>query len=102
MELSHEDLLCVLLTTDNICNKIKHERETNVHEINSTRLKVGEYHTLFPQLKSHPEKFFEYFRMNKGTFEYILQKIECRLKKRWCNFHQQRILPEERLMVTLR
>lgn len=75
---------------------------TNVHKLNRTRLEVGEYHTLLPQLKAQSEKFYEYFRMDKLTFDYILHKIEHRIKKEWCNFHQQKIVPEERLMVTLR
>lgn len=102
MALTREDLLCILLATDNVHYKLKQERTTHVHEINRSRCEVGEYHSLFPQLMAHPEKFYEYFRMHKETFKYILNKIECRLKKQWCNFHQQRIIPEERLMVTLR
>ncbi|GFN86280.1 calcium-regulated heat stable protein 1 [Plakobranchus ocellatus] len=39
--------------------------------------------------------------MNLETFGYILNKIEHRLEKSWCNWHRP-ILPEERLVVTLR
>lgn len=102
MNLCREDLLAILIASDNVSLKLKHGRSTDVHEINRSRQKVGEYHTLFSQLTAHPEKFFEYFRMQELTFKYILNLIENRLKKQWCNFHQQRILPEERLMVTLR
>ena len=39
--------------------------------------------------------------MDTETFTYILGKIEHHLIKNWCNLHQQRILPEERLVITL-
>nr|CAI5831802.1 unnamed protein product [Callosobruchus analis] len=55
-----------------------------------------------PQLKAHPQKFYEYFRMELQTLDYVLNKIEQRLRRDWCNFHKNRISPEERLMVTLK
>ena len=63
---------------------------------------MSEYHHLFPQLKADGERVFQYFRMDIETFTYILGKIEHRLIKNWCNLHQKKILPEERLVITLR
>jgi len=40
--------------------------------------------------------------MDIETFTYIFGKIEHRLIKNWCNIHQQKILPEERIVITLR
>nr|CAI5855744.1 unnamed protein product [Callosobruchus analis] len=54
-----------------------------------------------PQLKAQPQKFNEYFRMELQTFDYVLNKVDQRLIRDWCN-HKNRISPEERLMVTLR
>ena len=51
--------------------------------------------TFFPQLKTDGERFCQYFRVDIGTFTSI--KIEHRLMKNWCDLHQQKILPEERL-----
>ena len=76
-------------------------RGTNIHEINKTRSIDGEYHHLFKQLKAFPERFHSYTRMNLDTFNYILNIVESKLTKTWCNFHEP-ILPEERLVVTLR
>ncbi|XP_050311194.1 uncharacterized protein LOC126746841 [Anthonomus grandis grandis] len=40
--------------------------------------------------------------MNHETFKYILEKVKHLLTKNWCNLHSQPILPEERLVITLR
>ena len=80
---------------------IERRRTISVHEINKRRSSEGEYHHLFQQLKAHPDRFYAYTRMNQSTFDYILKKIECKFKETWCNWHKP-ILPEERLVVTLR
>ena len=58
--------------------------------------------TLFLNGKLLGERFFQYFRLDIETFTYILRKIEHRLIKNWCNLHQQKILPEERFVITLK
>lgn len=73
-----------------------------VHPINRCRKRHGEYHHLFHELKRDEERFFQYTRMSLETFNYILNQIEHRLTKTWCNWHKQPILQEERLVVTLR
>lgn len=77
-------------------------RRFQIHEINRGRRYFGEYHHLFPLLKNYPNKFHQYMRMNTDTFSYILSKLENSLTKNWCNLHTQPILPEERLVLTLR
>jgi len=101
MELTGEDAALLLIASENVHLKMKRERSW-VHEINQSRGQYGEYHHLFPQLKADGERFFQYFRMDIETFTYILGNIEHRLIKNWCNLHQQKILPEERLVITLR
>lgn len=94
---SDEDFLLL----DSLLPKLRKRRQ-GVHETNKERQIYGEYHHLFLNLKdNHPDRFFQYTRMTKETFDYILEKIEWRLVKTWCNWHRP-ILPEERLVVTLR
>ena len=81
--------------------KLKRKRKA-VHDINLKKTEFGEYHHLFQDLKQDAGKFFDYTRMTVETFNYILKKIEHRLTKAWCNWHTQPILPEERLVITLR
>ncbi|GFO15015.1 protein antagonist of like heterochromatin protein 1 [Plakobranchus ocellatus] len=76
-------------------------RRIGVHEINQGRRENGEYHHLFHQLKRHPERFHSYMRMSVDTFDYILKTVESKLMKSWNNWHEP-ILPEERLVVTLK
>lgn len=101
MELSSEEAVLLLLASENVSLKLKNEKR-GVHDINKSRGVYGEYHHLFHELKIDGQKFFEYFRMEIETFNYILEKIEHRLLKDWCNYHQQEIFAEERLMLTLR
>ena len=61
----------------------------------------GEFHTLYPHLIDDETKFFNYFRMNIGTFEKILSKIEDDLKKENTPYREA-INPRERLAVCLR
>jgi hypothetical protein len=99
MELTSEGAALLLIASENVHLKLKRERSW-VHEINQSR--GLEYHHLFPQLKADGERFFQYFRMDIETFTYILGRIEHRLIKNWCNLHQQKILPEKHLVITLR
>lgn len=73
-----------------------------VHEINKSRRNQNEYHRLFPLLKQHDQKFQSYMRMKVTTFEYVLSKVYDSLTKNWCNLHTQPILPEEKLVITIR
>ena len=77
-------------------------QRVSVHEINRKRTEEGEYHRLFPRLKSNPSRFHSYMRMSFDTFNFILEKIELRLAKDRNNWHQQPIMAEERLVVMLR
>lgn len=97
MSSSDEDFFLL----DNIIPKIQRKR-FGIHEINKSRRNNSEYHNLFDDLKRDEQKFFQYTRMTLETFNYILGKVERRLMKTWCNWHKQPILPEERLVVTLR
>jgi len=101
MELTSENAALLLIASENVHLKLKRER-SGFQEINQSRRQYGEYHHLFSQLKADGERFFQYFRMAIETFTHILEKIEHHLIKNWCNLHQQKILPEERLVITLR
>ena len=91
----------LLLDSSLLLRSVKKTRAHNVHPLNRERRQFGEYHHLFCELKKDPTRFHEYTRMSLDTFQYILQKIEPRLLKNWCNLHDP-ILPEERLVITLR
>lgn len=77
-------------------------RSCQVHEINKGRKTYGEYHHLFPTLRLYPNKFKQYLRMNVSTFDYLMNKVEEPLSKKWGNYHTQPILPAEQMVITLR
>nr|CAI5861635.1 unnamed protein product [Callosobruchus analis] len=51
------------------------DRNYCVHPISKARKRFGQYHTLFFDLRHHPDRFFEYLRMEIATFDYILEKV---------------------------
>lgn len=81
---------------------VQKTRRCQVQALNKNRNVTGEYHHFFPKIKKFPEKFEQYLRMKVVTFEYILSAISPHLVKKWSNFHTLPILPEERLLPTLR
>lgn len=101
MELTREQAAALVLLSDSVISKLK-PIKSKTHPINKLRSVYGEYKHLFPQLLEDENRFFEYFRMNLDTFYFILSKIEHKLTKNWANYHKTPILPEERLVVTLR
>ena len=78
------------------------KRAFSAHPINVDREIFGEFHHLYTQLKQHPPKFKEYMRMTVETFDYVLSHISDRSEKDWRNCHTRPIVPEERLMITIR
>ena len=94
-----EDLRNENFSMEKILDRVK---RFQVHEINKKRSVFGEYHHLFPILRNHPEKFQQYTRMSTSTFIYIHSQIAKELEKDWCNLHQQPILSEEQLVITIR
>ncbi|KAJ8877278.1 hypothetical protein PR048_021732 [Dryococelus australis] len=101
MELISDDAVSLLIARENGSLKLKPQK-CGVHEINQLRATHGEYHPLLLQVKANKKQLMEYFRMTKETFYCILDKMEHRLLKNLCNFHQQMILLEKRPVVTLR
>ncbi|RVE45587.1 hypothetical protein evm_009784 [Chilo suppressalis] len=78
-------------------------RKTAIHPINRERKRFGEYHHLIvKKIKFDEQRFYTYTRMIQETFYYILDLVKNRLMKNWGNWHKQPILPEERLVVTIR
>lgn len=53
-----------------------------IHKLNQSRQTYGEFHHLFKELKEHPAKFHQYFRMSRQTFYYILKGIFPYLQKK--------------------
>jgi hypothetical protein len=76
-------------------------RKMWVHPINNARLEKGAFHVLSEEIKSDPNKFFNYYRMSATSFETLLNSIESSLKKCDTNMRES-ISPRERLSLTLR
>ena len=46
-----------------------------IHPINLNRKKYGHFYALLPELEKDEKKFFNYFRMDKATFNHLLNLI---------------------------
>ena len=61
-----------------------------VHPINNARLGKGAFHVLPEEIKSDPNKFFNYYRMSATSFEALLNSIERSFRSTSCNnFNRQ-------------
>lgn len=54
---------------------IKNQRQYWVHPILRVRYVEGAFYTLFEKLRENPGKFFNYFRMSKETFDYLVDRL---------------------------
>ncbi|XP_065216250.1 uncharacterized protein LOC135842631 [Planococcus citri] len=76
-------------------------RQQDIHPLNKNNEHLGEFNHLYPGLRKHPAKFFEYMRMSVETFDIILNKIKHFITKETTTFKRP-LPPAERLMITLR
>lgn len=95
---SEEETILVALA---LSEEEERKKRLWIHDINLSRNKEGEYHTLFPRLKLDNKRFFRYFRMSYEKFMELLCMIEPTISKQNTKFRNS-ISPEERLAVTLR
>lgn len=72
-----------------------------IHPSLLKRKTEGEFYTLLPHLIEDEKKFHGYFRMNTGTFEMILSRIQKDIQKEDTTFREA-ITPREKLVVCLR
>lgn len=72
-----------------------------VHPIISQRLLKGQFYKIFEDLCAYPEKFFQYFRMSKTSFDELLRIVGPSITYQDTTWRKS-IPPEERLSLTLR
>lgn len=100
-EISEQVIVVALLCEDAEKLERNKKRSIWVHDIPNSRYKEGEYHTLFPRLLRHPDRFHTYFRMTKEKFYELLQIIKPHIELQ-NTFFRRAIGAEEKLMVTIR
>jgi hypothetical protein len=78
----------------------KRERQFLVHPLTTQRLLKGQFHELYENLRSHPDKFFKYYRMSISSFDELLKLVGPSVIYEDTNWRTA-IAPEERLSVTI-
>ena len=79
----------------------KYNQKYWVHPINRTCKDLGEFHTLYKDLRKYPDRFYTYYRMSIEQFDTILAQIEHLIYKpnsKW----QHSISLEEKLAICIR
>ena len=79
----------------------KYNRRYWVHPINQIREDLGEFNTLYKDLKKYPDRFYTYYRMSTEQFDTILAQIQHLIYKpnsKW----QRSISLEEKLAICIR
>ena len=66
----------------------KTEREYWVHPINEKGKKEGEFHTLVPDLKLYPDRFYTYFRMDEEKCMYVLEQVDEKIHGMTTNYRE--------------
>ncbi|KAF2890722.1 hypothetical protein ILUMI_15451 [Ignelater luminosus] len=92
---------CVVALLLRMKAKKRYKKQYWVHPVISQRLMKGQFCKIHNDLRDHPNKFFQYYRMSMRSFDDLLQIIGPRITyqdTKWRNF----IPPEERLLATLR
>ena len=102
MELSHEDLLLLLVLYRRRKNReLKNKKRFWVRKIFAQRKEKGEYNNLVREMRIHDhEFFFKMFRMSPSQLEDITKLVAPFITKE--SVRREAIPPQERLCVTLR
>ena len=69
-----------------------------VHPINQSYQQLGEFNTLYKDLRKYLDRFYTYYKMRTEQFDYILAQIEHVIYKPNTNW-QHRIYTEEKLAI---
>ncbi|XP_071534104.1 uncharacterized protein [Panulirus ornatus] len=75
-------------------------RQHWIHPVIEDSLSHGMYVTLYPKLRNHEEKFFNYFRMSMTSFDDLLELVGEDIATANTTFRDS-ISPEEKLIVTI-
>lgn len=92
------ELVCVALALD---TSKKRKRVHWVHPLNSHRLSLGEFNCLYSNIRQHPDRFFNYYRMSVKSFDELVILMRPNITKKNTKFRDA-IGVEERLTVTIR
>ncbi|PNF32594.1 hypothetical protein B7P43_G18407 [Cryptotermes secundus] len=86
----------LLVKNSDLKLKLRKRSRNWVHEFNEERISLGELYHLY-----YHDKFYNYLRMTKNTFDMLLEKLENHLGGPGTNY-RQKISPEQRLVLTVR
>ena len=64
-----------------------------VHEFSEERVTFGEFYHLYRDARLYSDKFYDYLRMTKDTFDTLLDKLRDHLNGPGINY-RERISPE--------
>ncbi|XP_063842378.1 uncharacterized protein LOC135090053 [Scylla paramamosain] len=96
-----EEVACVWLLHRRLKRRKQRQRQHWIHPILHDRLTHGLFTTLYPTLREHEPKFFNYCRMSVKSFDDLLELIKEDISST-NTMMRDSICPEEKLVITLR
>lgn len=96
-----EEVACVWILFRNYKERRRRQRNHWIHPILHDRFTHGCFVTLYPNLRKHDHKFFNYFRMSIASFDELMDIVKDDLEAREDSIRDS-ISPEEKLVITLR
>ena len=81
--------------------KRKRQRKHWVHPLLQDRSEKRLFITLYPDLRSNPDKFLAFARMSLGSFDELIESLKSHLMRNDTNMRMS-ISPAEKVLVTLR
>jgi hypothetical protein len=76
-----EDIIVASIVAYKNKKRRKQTRKYWTHGLFSNRMQHGEYFNIIKQLEADSDKFFEYFRMRKEQFDYLLNMTYSQLHR---------------------
>ncbi len=96
-----QEVVCVVALLVKRQRVKKRKRKYWVHPVISHRLLKGQFHSIYEDLRAHPDKLKKYFRMNPESFDELVTAIGHTIS--FMDTNLWKCVPvEERVAVTLR
>ena len=96
-----EEVACLWMLYRRCQRRKKKVRKYWIHPILHDRMTHGMFWTLYPKLRLHEGKFFNYMRMSMNTFDELLAELEPDITST-TTMMRDSVSPEEKLVITLR
>jgi hypothetical protein len=69
------EVACIYALEISRRRRLKNIRRFWVHPLTTERLLKGQFHKIYENLRAHPNKFYNYYRMSVNSFDELLKLV---------------------------